>query len=224
MAQISYYKLDEIRKRLIGKRFANQLAEINNTLSEKIYDVVSKAIPAEVLEVFNKVEQDHINYVIEYRKNPHISYIAPIYFNTMSSVSSWYSVDANEFMFATPELKGVKCNHTYNIPLPKPLPCTSKDFGRIVLHEIIKKGELFNLFVQMYKTIDARDVLNNKIDCLFKSKRFYPKTLEQEFPEAYEIYVQLYENSQTKCEPVKKQDTNLCDSIENIRATLLSNK
>ena len=70
MAQISYYKLDEIRKRLIGKRFANQLAEINNTLSEKIYDVVSKAIPAEVLEVFNKVEQDHINYVIEYRKNP----------------------------------------------------------------------------------------------------------------------------------------------------------
>jgi hypothetical protein len=163
MAQISYYKLDEIRKRLIGKRFANQLAEINNTLSEKIYDVVAKAIPAEVLEVFNKVEQDHINYVIEYRKNPHISYVAPIYFNTMSSVSSWYSVDANEFMFATPELKGVKCNHTYNIPLPKPLPCTSKDFGRIVLHEIIKKGELFNLFVQMYKTIDARDVLNNKI-------------------------------------------------------------
>lgn len=224
MAQISYYKLDEIRKRLVGKRFTNQLAEINNTLSENLYDVVSKAIPVEVLEVFNKVEQAHIDYVIEYRKNPRVSYIAPKYFNTITGASSWYSSSVNEFMFATPELKKVKCPHTYNIPLPKPLPCTSKDFGDIVFKEVIKKGELFNLFVQLYKTINARDVLDKKIDCLFKSKRFYPKTLEQEFPEAYDIYVQLYENSQEKCEPVKKQDPNLCDSIENIRATLLSNK
>ena len=81
-------------------------------------------------------------------------------------------------------------------------------------------------FYEAIKECILRDkemkTLDNKIKCLFSSKRFYPGTLKNEFPEAYEVYVKLFEGENVKQEPKSKSST--CDSIESIRATLLSNK
>ena len=108
------------------------------------------------------------------------------------------------------------------INLPSPLPCSEQFMNNIVMEEINKKTELYEAIKECILRDKEMKTLDNKIKCLFSSKRFYPGTLKNEFPEAYEVYVKLFEGENAKQEPKSKSST--CDSIESIRATLLSNK
>ena len=108
------------------------------------------------------------------------------------------------------------------INLPSPLPCNEQFMDKIVMEEINKKTELYEAIKECILRDREMKTLDNKIKCLFSSKRFYPGTLKNEFPEAYEVYVKLFEGENAKQEP--KAKSSACDSIESIRATLLSNK
>ncbi len=89
------------------------------------------------------------------------------------------------------------------------------------MEEINKKTELYEAIKECILRDREMKTLDNKIKCLFSSKRFYPDTLKNEFPEAYEVYVKLYSRTEEKSSEPKPTT---CDSIESIRATLLSNK
>lgn len=69
-----------------------------------------------------------------------------------------------------------------------------------------------------------RYFMEKRLKCMMETTRFTPERLKNEFPEAYLIYMDvitadLNENR----DDAKKPVSNLCDTIENIRATLKPN-
>ena len=105
--------------------------------------------------------------------------------------------------------------------LPYPLPCTEDFVNQIIIEEVNKKAELYEAIKECILRDKEIRTLDNKIKCLFSSKRFYTSTLKNEFPEAYEVYLKKFEGKNSE-ESTPEPTT--CDSIESIRATLLSNK
>ena len=105
--------------------------------------------------------------------------------------------------------------------LPYPLPCTEAFITQIIIEEVNKKAELYEAIKECILRDKEIITLDNKIKCLFSSKRFYTSTLKNEFPEAYEVYLKKFEGKNSE-ESTPEPTT--CDSIESIRATLLSNK
>lgn len=106
--------------------------------------------------------------------------------------------------------------------LPYLLPCTEDFITQIIIEEVNKKAELYEAIKECILRDKEIRTLDNKIKCLFSSKRFYTSTLKNEFPEAYEVYVKKFEGNNSEQESTSEPTT--CDSIESIRATLLSNK
>ena len=63
--------------------------------------------------------------------------------------------------------------------------------------------------------------MEKRLKCLMKMTRFTPARLQEEFPEAYLIYMDIITaDFNEKNDDAKKPASNLCDTIENIRATL----
>ena len=80
-------------------------------------------------------------------------------------------------------------------------------------------SEFADKLVQFFKYNEEKYLLNRKLECLFSSKRFYPNTLKNEFPEAYQVWMQIsYPEINTT------PTSNGCDAVENVRAMLNSNK
>lgn len=66
-----------------------------------------------------------------------------------------------------------------------------------------------------------RYFMEKRLKCLMKTTRFTPARLQEEFPEAYLIYMDIITSDwNEKNDDAKKPASNLCDTIENIRATL----
>lgn len=66
-----------------------------------------------------------------------------------------------------------------------------------------------------------RYFMEKRLKCLMKMTRFTPARLQEEFPEAYLIYMDIITADwNEKNDDAKKPASNLCDTIENIRATL----
>ena len=58
-----------------------------------------------------------------------------------------------------------------------------------------------------------------------QTQRFTPKTLEQDFPEAYKVYLDITTSDIYDSAKVPNgATTTLCDNIENIRAQLKTNR
>ena len=66
--------------------------------------------------------------------------------------------------------------------------------------------------------------MEKRLKCMMETTRFTPKRLKNEFPEAYLIYMdEITADWNEKRDDAKKPASNLCDTIENIRATLKPN-
>lgn len=69
-----------------------------------------------------------------------------------------------------------------------------------------------------------RYFMEKRLKCLMRQTRFTPKRLQEEFPEAYLIYMDIVTDDHNgRFDGSKKPASNLCDTIENIRATLKPN-
>lgn len=84
------------------------------------------------------------------------------------------------------------------------------------IHELIRK---------YYKLEMDRYFMEKRVKCIMQTKRFTDKTLKQEFPEAYKVYLDIttsdiYDNAKVP----NGATATLCDSIENVRAQLKLNR
>lgn len=69
-----------------------------------------------------------------------------------------------------------------------------------------------------------RYFMEKRLKCMMETTRFTPERLKNEFPEAYLIYMDVITADwNEKRDDAKKPASNLCDTIENIRATLKPN-
>ena len=226
-SQIAVSKLDDIRKSLVAARYGKKSAENYKKMGKLIYDLVYSKIPDSVKTLFKELETDYINRKTN-TNNSNSSTVRnePVYFTATDHAYWWYSCPVLNCIARLMTDEGITQNKTIinsiYINLPSPLPCNEQFMNNIVMEEINKKTELYEAIKECILRDKEMKTLDNKIKCLFSSKRFYPGTLKNEFPEAYEVYVKLFEGENVKQEPKSKSST--CDSIESIRATLLSNK
>lgn len=86
----------------------------------------------------------------------------------------------------------------------------------------LKDDDGIALLIQEYfKEEKERYHMEKRLKCLMKQTRFTPATLQKEFPEAYLIYMDIITADYNEInKDDKKPASNLCDTIENIRATL----
>ena len=226
-SQIAVSKLDDIRKSLVAARYGKKSTENYKKMGKLIYDLVYSKIPDSVKTLFKELESDYINGKTN-TNNSNSSTVRnePLYFTATERAYWWYSCPILNCVARLMTDEGITQNKTIinsiYINLPSPLPCNEQFMDKIVMEEINKKTELYEAIKECILRDREMKTLDNKIKCLFSSKRFYPGTLKNEFPEAYEVYVKLFEGENAKQEP--KAKSSACDSIESIRATLLSNK
>lgn len=230
-SQIAVSKLDDVRKSLVAARYGKKNTENYKKMGKLIYDLVYSKIPDSVKTLFKELESDYINYKTNinnksYSPKPTTAPVMPVYFTVTERAYWWYTCLVLNCIARLMTDEGITQNKTIinsiYINLPSPLPCSEQFMDKIVMEEINKKTELYEAIKECILRDKEMKTLDNKIKCLFSSNRFYPGTLKNEFPEAYEVYVKLFEGENAKQEPKSKSST--CDSIESIRATLLSNK
>lgn len=221
-SQIAMFKLDAIRKSLVSARFNEKRTENLKTIGKLIYDAVVVTIPKPVMKMFKKEEDEFINYdpkVKSFRGDPK-------YFRATTYISWWSSNEILSLVSSMMRQDGISpsasVTGSVHIDLPSPLPVTDKAINAVVFDEIKKRGKLYEAIKEYILRDKEIRTLDNKIKCLFSSKRFYPGTLKNDFPEAYEVYVKIYEGKTSEQAP--KPEPTTCDSIESIRATLLSKK
>lgn len=221
-SQIALYKLDAIRKSLVANRFNKKKADNLKTIGKLVYDAAVAKIPKSVMALFTKEESDFINYDPKSGK----SRSETKYFKTMSYISWWSSQYVLNRVSTLMRSEGIELTSTtissVYFELPYPLPCSEDFVNQIIIEEVNKKAELYEAIKECILRDKEIRTLDNKIKCLFSSKRFYTSTLKNEFPEAYEIYLNKYEGKNPEQESTS--ESTICDSIESIRATLLSNK
>ena len=220
--QIALYKLDAIRKSLVANRFNKKKADNLKTIGKLVYDAAVAKIPKSVMALFTKEESDFINYDPKSGK----SRSETKYFKTMSYISWWSSHYVLNRVSTLMRSEGIELTSTaissVYFELPYPLPCNEDFVNQIIIEEVNKKAELYEAIKECILRDKEIRTLDNKIKCLFSSKRFYTSTLKNEFPEAYEVYLKKFEGKNSEEESTPESTT--CDSIESIRATLLSNK
>lgn len=86
----------------------------------------------------------------------------------------------------------------------------------------LKDNDSIASLVKEYLIVERdRYHMEKRLKCLMKMTRFTPTRLQEEFPEAYLIYMDIITSDwNEKNDDAKKPASNLCDTIENIRATL----
>ena len=222
--QIALYKLDAIRKSLVANRFNKKKADNLKTIGKLVYDAVLAAIPEYIMDMFIKEESDYINY------DPKVAALRRYetkYFKVTNYISWWSSDDIIRYVLTQMLNDGINLGNAVNssiyVDLPSPLPAGDNYISSILMDEVKKKGKLYEAIKEYILRNKEMITLDNKIKCLFSSKRFYTSTLKNEFPEAYEVYVKKFEEGNNS-EQESTSEPTTCDSIESIRATLLSNK
>ena len=224
-SQIKMYKLDAVRMFLISDYYSKKIAKNNKTIGKLVYEAVLKTIPEHIMNMFTAEEADYINQTTKSGKQ----YNSPKYFMAVSSISLsyWTAKDIIDLVLSIMRdedinVKPLENLSVYGIDFPSPLPVAEKHIYSVIFDEVKKKGALYESLKEYITRDKEIRTLDNKINCLFSSKDFYPETLKKEFPEAYKAYVRLFEGKNTgKVSNPKPAD---CDSVESIRATLLSNK
>ena len=220
--QIALYKLDIIRNTLVVNRFNKKKADNLKTIGKLVYDATVVKIPKPVMALFTKEESDFINYDPKSEK----PCSEAKYFKTLSYISWRSSHYVLNNVLTLMRNEGIELKSSailiVKFELPYPLPCTEAFITQIIIEEVNKKAELYEAIKEYILRDKEIITLDNKIKCLFSSKRFYTSTLKNEFPEAYEVYLKKFEGKNSEEESTPEPTT--CDSIESIRATLLSNK
>ena len=226
-SQISTTRLDIIRQELVSSHYNKKKEKNLETIGKLIYDAVVKTIPEYVMNTFTIAEADYIKFCTNSKTGMYNE--LPKHFMVICNISlSWWSAqDILHLISVMMHKEGIDIDlladtAPIHISLPSPLPIGDKYIYSTIFEEVNKKGELYEALKEYILRDKEIRILDNKIKSLFSSKRFYPETLKNEFPEAYEVYVKKFEGKNSEQE--SKTESTTGNSIESIRATLLSNK
>ena len=222
---IPAYKLGTVGKTLVSSLFDEKKTNSVETISKLIYDLTCSHIPEPIMTMFNDVE----SYFIKQYVNKALCRPETTYFMIVGHINWWSTDGILKVVMDMMYKEGISLNKMNNtiyfcIDLPSPIPCSEHAMIKILLDEIKKKGELYEAFKNYILLENEIQSLTNKIRHYFSSKKFYPGTLKNEFPEAYEVYVKLYSRTEEKSSEPKPTTYDSIESIRETLATLLNNK
>ncbi len=206
--QLSKEKLGVIRRTLVQNKFSSKIKEIETFLGNMISEKSMNKIPKPILTAWESTPEK------ERTK----------YFHTSSSVYiSRYAqnlLKKTKQKFSDHPFTGNYFSEGMNINCPTFISGNSGGITESDLCNMMDSdSEFADKLVQFFKYNEEKYLLNRKLECLFSSKRFYPNTLKNEFPEAYQVWMQIsYPEINTT------PTSNGCDAVENVRAMLNSNK
>lgn len=81
------------------------------------------------------------------------------------------------------------------------------------------------LISNFYKLEMERYFMEKRLKCIMTATRYTGKKLKEDFPEAYQVYMDIITSDSTDTATESNEATqNLCDSVENIRAQLKKNR
>lgn len=206
--QLSKEKLNTIRRTLVRNKFAEKINEIETVLGKMISEKRMSIVPKHILAAWESTPEKERTKYFHTSSSAYISRYAQNLVKKTKEKFPEYSFTNNCFS----EGMSINC----------PAHISANSSG-------ISEGELGNMMdadpefadklMLFFKYHEEKCLLNKKLECLFSSKRFYPNTLKNDFPEAYQVWVQTsYPGIDTTPTP------NGCDAVENVRAMLNSNK
>lgn len=90
---------------------------------------------------------------------------------------------------------------------------------------IPKENYIHELMCKYFKLEMDRYFMEKRLECIMQTQRFTPKTLKQDFPEAYKVYLDITtSDAYDSAKEPNGATATLCDSIENVRAQLKLNR
>lgn len=90
---------------------------------------------------------------------------------------------------------------------------------------IPKENYIHELMCKYFKLEMDRYFMEKRLKCIMQTQRFTPKTLKQDFPEAYKVYLDITtSDAYDSAKEPNGATATLCDSIENVRAQLKLNR
>lgn len=189
-----------IAVRLADDNFSEEINAVTKELRAAIIDGLEKeVIPPEVMETFKKF---------------------PEYFVTNESLSL-SSYDYTKFL---PKEWGKSRNYYGHLAFECVLPITNEKITKW-LKRLPEESQIANLLRNFYKLEMERYFMEKRLKCIMTANRYTDKKLQSEFPEAYKIYMDIITAGRGDDASEKSGiANNLCDSVENIRSMLKTNR
>ena len=123
----------------------------------------------------------------------------------------------------TPAEWGSRTHHL-DINFHESLPLDKEEVYTL-LKSIPKENYIHELMCKYFKLEMDRYFMEKRLKCIMQTQRFTPKTLKQDFPEAYKVYLDITtSDAYDSAKEPNGATATLCDSIENVRAQLKLNR
>lgn len=114
--------------------------------------------------------------------------------------------------------------HHLDINFHESLPLDKEEVYTL-LKSIPKENYIHELMCKYFKLEMDRYFMEKRLKCIMQTQRFTPKTLKQDFPEAYKVYLDITtSDAYDSAKEPNGATATLCDSIENVRAQLKLNR
>lgn len=189
-----------IAVRLANDNFSEEIYAVTKELRKAITDGLEKeVIPPEVMETFNKF---------------------PSYFVTSEELSL-NSYDYTKFL---PKEWGKSRNYYGHLEFESGLPISNDKIIKW-LKRLDEDSQVVKLLRKFYELEMNRYFMEKRLKCIMTATRYTDKKLQADFPEAYKIYMDIItSDSGDKASESSGASNNLCDSVENIRSMLKTNR
>lgn len=207
--QLSKEKLNTIRRTLVQNKFSAKIKKVGDELGKAISEKKMASIPKHILDSWEATPEKERSKYFHTSGSAYISRYAQILVKKIRKMFPEYPHNSNNYF-----------SEGMNINCPIYICSNSGGIAESDLCQMMDNDQEFaNLVQQFCKLNEEKYILNKKLECLFSSKRFYPNTLKNDFPEAYQVWMQI-----SYPEVQATQSINGCDAVENVRAMLNSNK
>ena len=206
--QLSKEKLNIIRRTLVQNKFSAKIKEIENVLGKMIFEKRMNAVPKHILTAWESTPEKERTKYFQTSSSVYISRYAKNLLKKTKAKFPEYPFTENYF------------SDGMNINCPPYISSNSDGITESELCNMMDDdSEFADKLMQFFKYHEEKYLLNKKLVCLFSSKRFYPNTLKNDFPEAYQVWMEI-SYPEVDVTPI----SNGCDAVENVRAMLNSNK
>lgn len=188
-----------IAERLANDNYREEIKEVKESLRlHLLAHLKENYIPKEVQTVFEKYPQ---------------------FFKAVEAIC----IASYNFKNYLPAEWGSRTHHA-DINFHESLPLDKEEVYTL-LKSIPKENYIHELMRKYFKLEMDRYFMEKRLKCIMQTQRFTPKTLEQDFPEAYKVYLDITtSDAYDSAKEPNGATATLCDNIENIRAQLKTNR
>lgn len=199
MAIINIELRMQIAERLANDNYREEIKEVQESLRLHLLSYLkTNHLPKMVLDIFEKY---------------------PNFFRTINCIY----LQSYNFKEYLPAEWGSRTFHG-QIDLHEDIPFDEENAYKLI-KSIPKENYIHELIRKYYRLEMDRYFMEKRLKCIMQTRRFTDKMLKQEFPEAYKVYLDITTSDVYDSAKVPNGATaTLCDSIENVRAQLKTNR